>query len=270
MRTLQPDQWEHDDLAGICLDCWEELHEESVYMLSRACCPISRLRPEASQAEAEGQDEDDPDCRLGPFSLEALKQLRFFILQNYDYQDMASEVELVQTRAHAWWSWAEAVGAALLRAGGVGRGLRSSTDRERPCNSHLHVAGAGKLFGNVFTGFVTANFRLDASNRRGTNGHLVDVQRDRWLDLGARLRLAAREDAASQGRLPAPPRTPGPPHKPEPHEVERRHSGCIGCGGHKHVSPFPMLATAFLRRAFLEAGIQAAAPAAAAAARDAG
>jgi hypothetical protein len=23
-----------DDLAGVCPDCWEELHEESVYMLS--------------------------------------------------------------------------------------------------------------------------------------------------------------------------------------------------------------------------------------------
>ena len=155
-----------DDLAGICLDCWEEMHAESQYCLS---VPAVRyldyvLKQVKLKLKAKTKMTRLP---LGPFSLEALKQLRLYILQNYDYQDMASEIELVQTRG---------------MRGGAGPKqweLRFSEPEvldvvfgpaliDEDLETHLHVAGAGKLFGNVFTGFVTANFRLEASNRRGT------------------------------------------------------------------------------------------------------
>ena len=143
-----------DDVAGICPDCWEELEEESLYCLS---VPAVRyldyvLKQVKLKLKAKTKMTRLP---LGPFSLEALKQLRGYILQKYDYQDMASEVELVQTRG------------IVVGAGPKQWELRFSEPEvldvvfgpaliEDDLNSHLHVAGAGKLFGNVFTGLVTA------------------------------------------------------------------------------------------------------------------
>jgi hypothetical protein len=198
---------------------------------------------------------------LGPFSLEALKQLRAYILQNYDYlQDMSSEIELVQTKGirggagpFEWelrFSEPEVVDVVF------GPGLIENL------NSHLHVAGAGKLFGNVFTGWVTANFKLSASNRRGTTDTSLTFN-------------AIAGSLSEHGFV-------WPKGRTQPRRIEYQHhlarqvlrinqariksnsaiQVALVAGATNMVPPFDMLALPFLRRAFLEARIQAVAPAA--------
>ena len=155
-----------DDVAGVCPDCWEELEEESLYCLSVPAVRYLDYVMKQVKMKLKAKTKTTR-LSLGPFSLEALKQLRGFILQKYDHNDMASEVELVQTKGARGGNGPKQwelrftepdvldviFGPALI---------------EDDLNYHLHVAGVGKLFGDVFTGFVTAHFRLDASNRRGT------------------------------------------------------------------------------------------------------
>jgi hypothetical protein len=207
--------------------------------------------------------------QLGPFSLEALKQLRGYILQRYDYQGMQNEIELVQTAGirggdgkKAWelrFSEPEVVdvvfGPALI------------DDH----NSHLHVAGAGKLFGaDVFTGWVEACFRLKASNRRGTkdtslvfmatagsiseHGFVWPLGRKQAHRHSYQQHLARQVLRINQARMAS----------------NVAISQALSIGTTNVAAPFPTLPLPFLRRAFLEAGITAAAPAAPAASADAG
>jgi hypothetical protein len=207
---------------------------------------------------------------LGPFSLEALKQLRFFILQKYDHQDMASEVELVQTKGARGGDGPKQWELRFTEPEVLDVIFGPALVEDEDLQHHLHVAGVGKLFGNVFTGFVTANFRLDASNRRGTkdtsltfnaiagsiseHGFVWPLGRTQPRRADYQHHLARQVLRINQNRM----------------KSNAAIQVALNVGATNIVSPFPMLATAFLRRAFLEAGIQAAAPAAAAAARDAG
>ena len=139
-----------DDLSGICLDCWEEISAESLYCLS---VPAVRyldyvLKEVKLKLKAKTKMTRIP---LGPFSLEALKQLRDYILSTHDYQDMSSEFELVQTKGIRCgagpFQWELRFAEPSVLDVVLGPALIDNLE------SHLNVAGAGKLFGNgVFAG----------------------------------------------------------------------------------------------------------------------
>ena len=254
-----------DDLAGICLDCWEEISDESVHCLSVPAVRYLdyvlnqvklKLKPKTKQTR----------LSLGPFTLEALKQLRNYILEKFDYMDM-SEVELVQTQGQRG------------GAGKKGWELRFSEPEvldvvfgpalidDNDLNTHLHVSGAGKLFGtDVFTGWVTACFRLVASNRRGTkdtslvfmatagsiseHGFVWALGRVQPRRRHYQQHLARQVLRINQARMAS----------------NVAIQAALVAGATNIAAPFPMLPIPFLRRAFLEAGILAAVPAAAPAA----
>ena len=252
-----------DDLVGICLDCWEEITAESQYCLS---VPAVRyldyvLKEVKLKLKAKTKMTRLP---LGPFSLEALKQLRLYILSIHDYQDMSAEIELVQTRGMRCgagpFQWELRFSEPSVLDVVLGPALIENLE------SHLHVAGAGKLFGNgVYTGFVAAKFRLDASNQRGTTA--------------TRLTFNATAGSISEHGFV------WPLGRKEPRRVEYKHhlarqvlrinqariksntaiQVALLAGANNVVPPFSMLPIPFLRRAFVEAGIQAAVPSAAAA-----
>ena len=245
-----------DDVAGICGDCWEELDAESMFCLS---VPAVRYLDYVLKQVKLKLKAKTKLCRLplGPFTLEALKQLRDYILQKYDYEeDMHMEVELVQTRG--------------IRggAGPMTRELRFSEPEVvdlvfgpaliEDINSHMEVAGAGKLFGNVFTGWVAACFRLDASNRRGTtdtsltfhamagsmseHGFVWPKGRNQPRRAYYQKHIARQVLRINAARM-----------KSNVAIMDARDKGATNM-----VAPFPMLAVPFLRRAFVEAGITAA------------
>ena len=253
---------EADGLAGICGDCWEELGEES------QCClavPAARyldyvMKQLKMKLKAKTKITRLP---LGPLTLEALQQLRVYILQKYDHEEMTSEVELVQTRGARGGdgpkTWELRFTEPEVLDIVFGPALIEGEDLQH----HLHVAGAGKLFGNVFTGWVSACFRLEASNRRGTkdtsltfhaiagslseHGFVWPLGRKQPRRLHYQRHLARQVLRINQARMKSNTAI----------EVARV------AGASNIIPPFPMLAVPFLRRAFVEAGIHAAAPAAA-------
>ena len=258
-----------DDLAGICADCWEELEEESVFPLSVAAVRYHDyvLAQIKLKLKAKTKVTRLP---LGPFSLEALQQLRQFILQKYEHQDLASEVELVQTKGARGGNDPKQWELRFSEPEVLDVVLGPAFIENEDLNYHMHVAGAGKLFGDVFTGFVSANFRLDASNRRGTkdtsltfnaiagsmseHGFVWPLGRKQPRRSEYQNHLARQVLRINQARM----------------KSNVAIQVAIAAGATNIVAPFPMLAQPFLRRAFLEAGIVSAAPAAAAAPMDAG
>ena len=254
-QSLRP-----EDVAGICPDCWEELEEESMFNLS---VPAIRyldyvMKQLKLKLRAKTKMTRLP---LGPFSLEALKQLRGYILDKYNYQDMASEVELVQTRGIRGGDGRKTWELRFSEPDVLDVVFGAALIDDEDLSSHMHIAGAGKLFGNAFTGWVTACFRLDASNRRGTkdtcltfhaiagslseHGFVWPLGRKQPRRLHYQQHLARQVLRINQARM----------------QSNAAIHAALSTGASNLVAPFPMLAMPLLRRAFIEAGIQAAAPA---------
>ena len=256
------------DVAGICQDCWEEVCEEEQHQQVLSVPAVRYLDYVLKQVKLKLKAKSKQTrLPLGPFTLESLKELRKYILQKFDYQDM-SDVEIVQTQGQRG------------GAGKKGWELRFSLDvvfgpafiDDNDLNSHLHVAGAGNLFGtDVFTGWVTACFKLQASNRRGTKDTSL-------VFIATAGSISEHGFAWALGRV-------------QPRRVVYQHhlarqvlhinqarmysnaaiKTALAAGATSIAAPFPMLPMPFLRRAFLEAGITAqVVPAASAASADAG
>jgi hypothetical protein len=154
------------DLNGICVECWEEISSESLHNIS---LPAVRYMDYVTKFVKQKLKAKTKMTRipLGPFSLEALKQLRLHLLEEHaDYPDLDMQVEIVQTRGQRGGAgiktWELRFSEPQVLDAIFGPALLEDL------TSHWYVCGAGNMFGEVFTGWVAGCFKLDASNRRGT------------------------------------------------------------------------------------------------------
>ena len=255
------------DLNGICVDCWEEISSESLHNITmpavRYMDYVMKLIKQKLKAKTKMTR-----IQLGPFSLEALKQLRLHILsENVDYPDLDMQVEIVQTRGQRGGAGVKTWELRFLEPQALDAVFGAALLED--LTSHWDVCGAGKMFGEVFTGWVTGCFKLDASNRRGTtdtaltftatagsmsqHGFVWPLARNQPRRAEYQAHLARQVLRINKSRMES--------------NVAIRAAAALGVPTQPEVALLPM---PLIRRALVEAGITQGAAAARTAAPDAG